>query len=37
MVDITAAELRAAEKIFGDRLELAKRYVGDGARPDWPA
>ena len=27
MVDITAAELRAAEKIFGDRLELAKRYV----------
>ena len=27
MVDITAAELKAAEAIFGDRLELAKRYV----------
>lgn len=27
MVDITAAELLAAEKIFGDRLDLAKRYV----------
>lgn len=28
MVDITAAEFLAAEKIFGDRLDLAKRYVG---------
>ncbi len=27
MVDITAAELEAAEKIFGERLDLAKRYV----------
>ena len=27
MVEITAAELQAAEKIFGDRLDLAKRYV----------
>ncbi|MDQ0029816.1 16S rRNA (guanine(527)-N(7))-methyltransferase RsmG [Arthrobacter bambusae] len=27
MVDITAAELQAAEKIFGDRLGLAQRYV----------
>ncbi len=27
MVEITAAELKAAEVIFGDRLELAKRYV----------
>ncbi len=27
MVDITPAELAAAEKIFGSRLELAKRYV----------
>jgi len=27
MVDITATELLAAEKIFGDRLDLAKRYV----------
>ena len=27
MVDITAAELLAAEKIFGDRLGLAERYV----------
>ena len=27
MVDITAAELKAAEAIFGDRLDLAKRYV----------
>lgn len=27
MVDITPAELKAAEAIFGDRLELAKRYV----------
>ena len=27
MVDITPAELSAAEKIFGDRLDLAKRYV----------
>ena len=27
MVDITPAELAAAEKIFGDRLDLAKRYV----------
>ncbi|NUU32269.1 16S rRNA (guanine(527)-N(7))-methyltransferase RsmG [Arthrobacter sp. C9C5] len=27
MVEITAAELKAAESIFGDRLELAKRYV----------
>jgi 16S rRNA (guanine527-N7)-methyltransferase len=26
MVDSTAAELLAAEKIFGDRLDLAKRY-----------
>ncbi|MEV7662695.1 16S rRNA (guanine(527)-N(7))-methyltransferase RsmG [Paenarthrobacter sp. NPDC089316] len=27
MVEITAAELTAAEKIFGERLDLAKRYV----------
>lgn len=27
MVDITEAELRAAQAIFGDRLDLAKRYV----------
>jgi len=27
MVDITSAELEAAEKIFGERLDLAKRYV----------
>ncbi|MHC6222981.1 16S rRNA (guanine(527)-N(7))-methyltransferase RsmG [Arthrobacter sp. MMS24-S77] len=27
MVEITAAELQAAEKIFGDRLGLAQRYV----------
>lgn len=27
MVDITPAELAAAEKIFGCRLDLAKRYV----------
>lgn len=27
MVEMTAAELHAGEKIFGDRLELAKRYV----------
>ncbi len=27
MIDITAAELQAAETIFGDRLDLAKRYV----------
>lgn len=27
MIDITAAELQAAEKIFGDRLGLAQRYV----------
>ena len=27
MVEITAAELAAAEKIFGERLDLAKRYV----------
>lgn len=27
MVDITPAELAAAEKIFGSRLDLAKRYV----------
>ncbi|XAS72280.1 16S rRNA (guanine(527)-N(7))-methyltransferase RsmG [Micrococcaceae bacterium Sec5.1] len=27
MVEITATELQAAEKIFGDRLDLAKRYV----------
>ncbi|WP_159700366.1 16S rRNA (guanine(527)-N(7))-methyltransferase RsmG [Arthrobacter sp. 18067] len=27
MVDITAAELEAAEKIFGERLDLARRYV----------
>ena len=27
MVEITPAELQAAEKIFGDRLDLAKRYV----------
>ncbi|MBT2513718.1 16S rRNA (guanine(527)-N(7))-methyltransferase RsmG [Arthrobacter sp. ISL-30] len=27
MVEITPAELQAAEKIFGSRLELAKRYV----------
>ncbi|MEJ1114526.1 16S rRNA (guanine(527)-N(7))-methyltransferase RsmG [Paenarthrobacter sp. CCNWLY172] len=27
MVEITAAELEAAEKIFGERLDLAKRYV----------
>lgn len=27
MADITAAELKAAEKIFGDRLDLARRYV----------
>jgi len=27
VVDITATEQAAAEKIFGDRLELAKRYV----------
>ncbi|MEV8149355.1 16S rRNA (guanine(527)-N(7))-methyltransferase RsmG [Arthrobacter sp. NPDC080073] len=27
MVEITAAELQAAEKIFGDRLGLARRYV----------
>ncbi|MFE4195951.1 16S rRNA (guanine(527)-N(7))-methyltransferase RsmG [Paenarthrobacter sp. NPDC056912] len=27
MVEITSAELQAAEKIFGERLDLAKRYV----------
>ncbi|MFJ5697102.1 16S rRNA (guanine(527)-N(7))-methyltransferase RsmG [Arthrobacter sp. NPDC093139] len=27
MVEITAAERQAAEKIFGDRLSLAERYV----------
>jgi len=27
MADITAADLSAAEKIFGDRLDLARRYV----------
>lgn len=27
MIDITSAELKAAETIFGDRLDLAKRYV----------
>ncbi|MFE4226441.1 16S rRNA (guanine(527)-N(7))-methyltransferase RsmG [Arthrobacter sp. NPDC056886] len=27
MVEITPAELKAAESIFGDRLELATRYV----------
>ncbi len=27
MIDITPAELQAAEAIFGDRLDLAKRYV----------
>lgn len=27
MVEITASEQAAAEKIFGDRLDLAKRYV----------
>lgn len=27
MVEITAAELKAAEAIFGDRLDLASRYV----------
>jgi len=27
MVDITSAELEAAGKIFGERLDLAKRYV----------
>lgn len=27
MVEITAAELEAAGKIFGERLDLAKRYV----------
>ena len=27
MIDITSAELQAAEAIFGDRLDLAKRYV----------
>ena len=27
MVEITAAELQAAQTIFGDRLDLAKRYV----------
>ena len=27
MVEITAAELQAAQKIFGDRLDLAQRYV----------
>ena len=27
MVEITAAELKAAEAIFGDRLDLARRYV----------
>lgn len=27
MVEITAAELKAAESIFGDRLDLARRYV----------
>jgi len=27
MVEITAAELKAAEAIFGDRLDLAERYV----------
>ncbi|BCW38460.1 ribosomal RNA small subunit methyltransferase G [Arthrobacter sp. StoSoilA2] len=27
MVEITATELQAAEKIFGERLDLAKRYV----------
>ena len=27
MVEITAAEREAAEKIFGDRLALAERYV----------
>ncbi|MFE4078939.1 16S rRNA (guanine(527)-N(7))-methyltransferase RsmG [Paenarthrobacter sp. YIM B13468] len=27
MVEVTATELQAAEKIFGERLDLAKRYV----------
>jgi len=27
MVEITASELKAAESLFGDRLDLAKRYV----------
>lgn len=27
MVEITAAELQAAQSIFGDRLDLAQRYV----------
>lgn len=27
MVELTAEEMLAAERIFGDRLELAKRYV----------
>ena len=27
MVELTAQEAEAAEQIFGDRLELAKRYV----------
>ncbi|AOY73405.1 16S rRNA (guanine(527)-N(7))-methyltransferase RsmG [Arthrobacter sp. TES] len=27
MVEISATELQAAEKIFGERLDLAKRYV----------
>lgn len=27
MVEITATELQAAEKIFGERTDLAKRYV----------
>ncbi|OFI36481.1 16S rRNA (guanine(527)-N(7))-methyltransferase [Arthrobacter sp. SW1] len=27
MAEITAAEQKAAEKIFGDRLDLARRYV----------
>ena len=27
MVEITASELQAAQSIFGDRLDLAKRYV----------
>ena len=27
LVEITAAELQAAQTIFGDRLDLAKRYV----------
>lgn len=27
MIEITSAELQAAEAIFGDRLDLAKRYV----------